>query len=146
MPVGKRFLAKKRRQIQGSIATRGGRLVGGVYTSRFDQLTTECMRGHLFQLSAKNLLRAWCPACFVIEQSEMKVHLHARCQDLAAQRGGKLLSAEYVSARELLTWECHAGHVWDASADNVRNKESWCPRCAELALKGTPRNQRHKQF
>lgn len=50
--------------------------------------------------------------------------------DIAQQKGGKCLSETYVRAQANLDWECARGHVWSASMANVRNKGSWCSKCA----------------
>ena len=142
MPVSKAFLQKKCRTTQRSIAARGGRLVNNAYESVNAPLTVECMRGHLFEASPKNIFRTWCPACHALDQKEMKIHLYARCSDWAKAQGGVLVSSAYESARSLMTWRCHRGHEWTASADNLRNKGSWCPTCAIAARAGRPRTRR----
>lgn len=55
----------------------------------------------------------------------------------AAQRGGYLLSESYSSAHGQLTWKCCKGHVWRASACNIRGAKSWCPTCATKSRKRT---------
>jgi hypothetical protein len=58
-----------------------------------------------------------------------------RLKELAVNRGGKLLSKTYYASGEKLKWKCEAGHVWEASAENVigskSKKGTWCPKCAE---------------
>lgn len=49
---------------------------------------------------------------------------------IAAARKGELLSEVYVDAKSKLKWKCERGHVWSASAENVKGKNSWCPVCA----------------
>ncbi len=46
---------------------------------------------------------------------------------IAAARGGRCLSAEYVTDTAL-EWECAEGHRWFASAGNVK-KGTWCRQC-----------------
>ncbi|QQX88025.1 hypothetical protein JJQ59_21680 [Cupriavidus necator] len=31
-----------------------------------------------------------------------------------------------------LTWECHRGHVWQATPGKVKHHGHWCPQCAIL--------------
>ena len=50
------------------------------------------------------------------------------CQELAAAKGGKCISLEYVNSRNNLLWECLKGHQWKASYDNVL-QDHWCPEC-----------------
>ena len=47
-------------------------------------------------------------------------------RDLIENRGGVLLSTEYVSARSKLKVRCGQGHEFDAAADNLKRKR-WCP-------------------
>ena len=49
---------------------------------------------------------------------------------IAASRGGKCLSDEYIDRNTKLEWECNAGHTWFASPASVKNREHWCPICA----------------
>lgn len=50
---------------------------------------------------------------------------------VAAERGGKCLSTEYLGAHAAHDWECAKGHQWTASWNNIQ-KGSWCPTCARL--------------
>lgn len=51
-------------------------------------------------------------------------------QTIAATRGGRCLSAEYVNNRTPLEWECAEGHRWWATPGSVKNLSSWCGVCA----------------
>ncbi len=57
-------------------------------------------------------------------------HKIKKLQDFAQQRGGKLLSELYQNARKNLTWMCSEGHIWEATADTIMNRGSWCKICA----------------
>jgi hypothetical protein len=50
-------------------------------------------------------------------------------QTLAAARGGRCLSEVYVHCEAKLSWECAAGHCWDATPRKIRCGR-WCPQCA----------------
>ncbi len=69
-----------------------------------------------------------CPSCVFSECSSARLCLK-KLSATARERGGELLSTVYVNAREKLLWRCAQGHVWAATADNVRNRGSWCPYC-----------------
>jgi hypothetical protein len=49
---------------------------------------------------------------------------------LAASRGGKLLSQEFISSKSKLLWECKFGHTWESSTTSVEQQSSWCPICS----------------
>lgn len=55
--------------------------------------------------------------------------------DVAKARDGECLSDTYISAKSKLRWKCKNGHTWEARADDVKNKGSWCPYCAGRHLK-----------
>lgn len=67
-----------------------------------------------------------------------KVYSHkSRIQeldDIAVKKGGKCLSKKYIRGTEKLTWQCVEGHIWRATATNVKNKNRWCPKCAKNTL------------
>jgi hypothetical protein len=47
---------------------------------------------------------------------------------IAASRGGRCLSTEYVNVETHLSWRCGEGHRWTATAASVR-RGKWCPYC-----------------
>jgi hypothetical protein len=50
-------------------------------------------------------------------------------QAIAAARGGRFLSKEYVNSHTPLEWECGRGHRWFAVPNNVK-RGKWCGACA----------------
>jgi hypothetical protein len=51
-------------------------------------------------------------------------------QVIAAARGGRCLSDQYIKARTHLVWECAKEHQWKATLYSVKNDRTWCPHCA----------------
>ncbi|MCG2720071.1 MAG: hypothetical protein L6266_05090, partial [Nanoarchaeota archaeon] len=52
-------------------------------------------------------------------------------KELAKKRGGKCLSKNYINSQHKLKWKCNkCGHKWGALVDNIKNKKSWCQKCA----------------
>lgn len=51
-------------------------------------------------------------------------------KQLAKQRGGILLSKEYLNKSAHLRWKCNKGHEWSTSLDSVQQGH-WCPECAK---------------
>ncbi|MEZ7956861.1 MAG: hypothetical protein QMC23_07605 [Rubritalea sp.] len=51
------------------------------------------------------------------------------CQ-IAAERGGKLISTYFKGSGEQHKWQCEKGHQWMAKPLNVKHRESWCPVCS----------------
>lgn len=56
-------------------------------------------------------------------------------KQIAIERGGKCLSTEYINCDSKLHFRCKLNHDWWASPDNVKNKNSWCRRCAKFGPK-----------
>lgn len=67
-------------------------------------------------------------------------------QSLAAERGGRCLSTEYLGTTVKLTWQCHQGHVWEAAPTGVKNQGRWCPNCAFLQMTKDPKKRRKWDF
>lgn len=95
----------------------------------------QCRNGHVVTVRQGTPACARCPTCVLSECGRGAGRLCVRkLQITARERGGELLSTVYLGARERLLWRCARGHVWAATADNVRRRGSWCPHCA---LSGT---------
>ncbi|WP_134170909.1 hypothetical protein [Paraburkholderia caballeronis] len=52
-----------------------------------------------------------------------------KMQAVAAERGGRCLSVQYVNSITALEWECAHGHRWSAIPGSVV-RGSWCGTCA----------------
>lgn len=55
-------------------------------------------------------------------------------QEIAAARGGLCLSTTYINTDTHLTWQCAAGHQWNAVAASVK-RGSWCLICHRLGAR-----------
>jgi hypothetical protein len=109
-------------RVQEAARLRGGRLLSTEYRSSGDHLLWACERGHQWQAPYNSIRDGkWCPVCVRRSLDEL--------QEVAAKRGGKVLSREYLGMQHLLEWECVHGHQWRAQPLNVVNG-TWCPHCA----------------
>jgi hypothetical protein len=112
---------------------RGGRCLSGEYINSGTKLTWQCAEGHQWDATPNNVKRgSWCFACF----SNALRGTIEEMQKMAADRGGKCLSEKYVSSHSTLTWQCGAGHQWEAAPGNVKHG-TWCPVCTVNAKSGT---------
>lgn len=96
-----------------------------------------CHYGHVIRCFANSLATRYCPSCnatHITRRSKQKLSLY-ELRQIAQDNGGKLLSTEYVNARTPITWQCRQGHVWKASACNIRSNRTWCPECARQRRK-----------
>ncbi|KAB0600379.1 MAG: hypothetical protein CL858_04975 [Cupriavidus sp.] len=115
-------------RIQGTANERGGRCLSTAYhgTSAFYRF--RCAAGHEWEALGNNVLQGgWCRICRNEGQKLGIEAMHA----LARERGGICLSDTYRHGKAKLKWECHRGHVWDATPSGVKAGH-WCPSCAIL--------------
>ena len=56
-------------------------------------------------------------------------------QEIAATRGGKCLSQEYVNSQTHLQWVCAKGHKWAAAPSEIR-RGKWCGKCSRRGQSG----------
>ncbi len=110
-----RYLAEKQ----------GGGCLSEKYVNAATKLLWQCSEGHQWKATPTNIKRGrWCPYCF---QNRWLLTIE-EMQLVAAKRGGRCLSEEYVNTTTKLSWQCSEGHQWEATPDNIR-KGSWCPEC-----------------
>src|SRR6202012_851534 len=83
----------------------------------------DCVRGHAWDDSMGVAHNVRCMNC-AAQRRELQM---ARLEAVAAARGGRLLSANYVDATTPLRWQCAFGHEWQARADVASRR--WCEQC-----------------
>lgn len=107
-----------------------------------------CRRGHVVSVAANSKLAAQgvCPVCQYAARCGRASSIHEyrplgsrryerytleMLQMVAMERGGELVSNEYINARRKLLWRCgQCKHEWFATTDNILRLGSWCPLCA----------------
>jgi hypothetical protein len=112
---------------------RNGTCLALLYESSRTPVPWRCQSGHTWFASADNVKgkRSWCPEC---ARARRKLSI-ADMRAMAEARGGKCLSAEYVSGLKRLRWQCANGHEFLMAPNNIRReptgtrKPSWCPFC-----------------
>jgi hypothetical protein len=50
----------------------------------------------------------------------------------AKQKGGELLSDNYINNKQKLLWKCDCGNEWKTSWVDIRYRNSWCPNCSSI--------------
>jgi len=114
-------------EMRSFAASKGGECLADRYVTVTTPVMWRCRKGHEWK-SAFHYIKnknSWCPVC----AGTMKLtidYIHA----LAKAKGGKCLSTIYRNLMGKLTWRCSRGHEWEASANTVKNRDSWCPACA----------------
>jgi hypothetical protein len=111
---------------------RGGKLLSEVYINSQTPLLWECKEGHQWKAhpdSVKNL-KTWCPVCCYKDLAEKFKDNIEVYHKIAIERGGKLLSEEYINSKTHMLWECKDGHQWKATGEHIKTRKSWCPVCS----------------
>ncbi len=120
--------------LQRHAAKRGGKCLASAYIDAKTKVLWQCAKGHRWNSSWDTVLKHWCPKCAQIQKLDIKEFVR-----IARQRGGKLLSTEYIRGKAPLLWQCAKGHTWWAAPRNVKGGKykhgSWCRVCAYLALR-----------
>lgn len=95
-----------------------------------DQISVKirCGSGHSVKIRIDKIInKTWiCRSC--IQQK----HTIETFREIAENRNGKCLSEAYVGLNKHLLFECESNHVWKATPNNIKNKNSWCPQCKDL--------------
>ena len=105
----------------------GGKCLSQEYVNQNIKLQWECASGHRWKAKPAHIKNAnsWCPECAGNRRGTIQ-----EMQSLASKRGGDCLSKRYVNSQTKIRWSCSRGHTWMATPSNVKNRGSWCPKCA----------------
>jgi hypothetical protein len=114
---------------------RGGQCLASAYTDSKTKVRWRCAKGHQWMSHWNSVQYHWCPKCARIQKLDLK-----EFKTLARQRGGRLLSNEYINAATPLLWRCAQRHTWWAEPGSVKDRKysqgTWCRECAILAQRG----------
>ena len=116
-------------KMQELATNKGGKCLSKNYSNMHEKLKWECHLGHVWDTAPANIKKgAWCPICLPRGHNTRLGLKHAK--KLALNKGGECLSSEYKNTGEPLKWQCESGHVWEASMDNIKYGNTWCPYCS----------------
>ena len=111
--------------------SRGGKCLSSKYVNSLTKLRWQCRHGHEWEAIPSGIIGGyWCGACADKVNAEKRRNDISIYQKIAKDRGGKLLSKEYINISTHMTWQCSKGHTWQAKPGNVQNDHNWCPYCA----------------
>jgi hypothetical protein len=117
-------------EMQTLALRQGGKCLSERYVSARTNLLWECALGHKWQATPTSIKRgSWCRICSHEQRAKQTRLPIQTMMERAKQRGGRCLSDRYVNAKTKLTWECSAGHRWQATPDNIQQGK-WCRICA----------------
>ncbi len=107
----------------------GGKLLSDEYFGNSVKLLWECSEGHQWETKPESIRGgSWCGICSNKQNGENRKGNLADCQELARQRGGKLLSEKYTKSGTKMLWQCDKGHQWSAAASAIKHGV-WCMKC-----------------
>ncbi len=113
--------------MQALAKAKGGFFLDSEFKSVNNKHRWRCAKGHEWSIAPTDIMKGhWCRVCFREESKDTIEEM----QQIAKERGGRCLSSEYINSGEKLIWSCQYGHEWSAKPGNVKNKKSWCPKCA----------------
>ena len=103
---------------------KGGCCLSPEYINAMTKLQWECGRGHKWWTKPNSIQQGrWCPICAGKQKKSVE-----EMRRLAASRGGKFLSEQYIKSQVPHLWECREGHQWKARPANIIQGQ-WCPKC-----------------
>ena len=118
-------------RLQQLAQSRGGVCLSSTYEGTKAYYRFRCAQGHEWETKGALIVRgAWCLRC---QHEAKRIGIDAM-RALAAERGGRCLSVQYVNSATKLEWACAAGHRWDAAPATIAAGH-WCAQCARDALK-----------
>ena len=94
------------------------------YVTTTTKLIWTCSKNHVWETNPHNIVsKNWCPICAGnIKQNIFKMI------ELAQKRSGYCVSQVYRGNKEVLTWICAKGHLWETFPTRLYGK-TWCPIC-----------------
>lgn len=111
---------------------RGGECLSSEYVDSRVKLEWQCKEGHVWIASPHDIKQGrWCPECASNKKGNIE-----ELQEIALDKGGWLLSIEYINRDTTLWWQCGKGHIWKTIPEGIKNG-TWCPYCygnAKLSL------------
>lgn len=109
---------------------RGGKCLSRTYVNVNTPLLWECKLGHRWEAKPINVIHreTWCHIC--ARYGKLTIE---EMQQIAIARGGVCLSKRYINIGTKLKWKCIHGHIWNATPNDIKSNQSWCPHCAKRA-------------
>jgi hypothetical protein len=113
--------------LQTIAESRGGKLVSVNFLGMQKKHRWRCSLGHEWEAKPSHIKhsKSWCPVC----AGHVLIEPLKQLKDIAEERGGLCLSAQYVSSKTKLRWRCGDGHEWEAVPSSIKVGK-WCPICA----------------
>jgi hypothetical protein len=114
------------KKIQLLAIVRGGKCLETEYISCKSPMRFICEFNHIWATFSTHIQCGhWCPVC--ANKTPLTIN---DCQILAASKGGKCLSIDYINSSKHLTWQCgDCNNIWNTSYNSIQSG-CWCPLCS----------------
>jgi hypothetical protein len=99
-------------------------------TKKSARFRFECGQKHVWESSWASVVgqNAWCQKCRGIN-----IYSIEDLMEIAAERGGVLLSTEYINVDTNYLWQCNLGHRWENQFKKIQIGQ-WCPTCSKAGI------------
>lgn len=102
-----------------------GKLHSTVYINAHTKLKVQCINGHLFKITPHQLKQGkWCGVCAGNRRGTLE-EIRKIVED---QRGGKLLSTNYINNRTKVKVQCMNEHMFEIIPSDLKQGH-WCAEC-----------------
>jgi len=109
---------------------KGGECLTSEYTGNYSSYEWACKEKHKWVSNFYNIyVGSWCRKCYDIERVKLTV---GKIVIFAKLQGGKCLSPDVESEKQLLKLKCAKGHIWEIKPF-VKDAKLWCPTCNKLS-------------
>lgn len=117
----------------------GGKCLSPAYMDSNHDLKFQCKRNHIWEATGASIaLGNCCGQCHRLYLAESRKWDIQKCDEIAAERGGRCITRIYVNSRTPMEWECENGHRWWQKPKYI--KTNWCKECYLLGLR--PRDKK----
>ena len=105
-----------------------GILLSEKYVDNRTRIKIQCNKGHIWETNSFNIVSYnwWCPQC---KKEEKNKYYFERLKNYVKDKGGKVLSKEYIGSKIKLKFQCKNGHIWETKPHTIIKCNSWCPIC-----------------
>lgn len=121
-----------RKRMERIVSERGGTVLGSKVQSGLRRFEVQCDQGHRWWSLPQGLdLGTWCQAC-------AKKGRLDRLRRIATERGGVLLTTEYVDGRTKMRLQCGEFHHFKKCPEDLL-RDQWCPTCGRAKASAVKR-------
>ncbi len=131
------------KEFQQIAQSKGGDCISQVYLGVAEKHFFRCAQGHEWSALGSSIRQgSWCPKCKPSAIGDaIRKHTVESMKDLAQKMGGVFLSDKFFSVNEKYTWQCSAGHTWNAAPADVF-RGTWCRKCQVQSRRGSIQDAR----